>query len=58
MSRKSALQHLIEVKSALAEKYLRLARMRRSKGARQRLLRHAERFRSQAKNAAREAAEA
>jgi hypothetical protein len=51
MSKQSQSQNLIEVKTALANKYERLARTRRSKPARQRLLRHAERFRSQAGNA-------
>jgi hypothetical protein len=51
MSKQSQSQNFIEVKTALADKYERLARTRRSKPARQRLLRHAERFRSQADNA-------
>jgi hypothetical protein len=51
MTKKSQVQKLNEVKTALADKYERLARVRRSKPARARLLRHAERFRSQAANA-------
>jgi hypothetical protein len=51
MTKKSQLQNIAEVKTALADKYERLARTRRSKPARARLLRHAERFRSQAENA-------
>jgi hypothetical protein len=51
MSKKAHSDNLIEVKSALAEKYERLSRTRRSKPAKARLLRHAERFRSQADNA-------
>jgi hypothetical protein len=39
------------VKTALADKYLRLAGKRRSKPAKATLLRHAERFRQQANNA-------
>ena len=52
MTKKSYAENLVNVKSALADKYERLARMRRSKPARERLLRHAERFRSQAANTA------
>jgi hypothetical protein len=51
MSKKSQSKNLIAVKTALADKYQRLARTRRSKPAKARLLRHAERFRSQAANA-------
>ena len=40
-----------ELKTALADKYERLALTHRSKPAKARLLRHAERFRSQASNA-------
>ena len=50
MTKKSQAENIVEVKTALAEKYVRLARERRSKPARERLLRHAERFRSQAAN--------
>lgn len=52
MTKKSQAKNFIEVKTALADKFVRLARTRRSKPARERLLRHAERFRSQAANAA------
>jgi len=52
MPKTSHSKNLVEVKTALAEKYERLARVRSSKPAKQRLLRHAERFRSQAANAA------
>jgi hypothetical protein len=45
-------KNYVEIKTALADKYERLARTRRSKPAKLRLLRHAERFRSQATNAA------
>ena len=48
MTKKSQVKNFVEVKTALAEKYERLARTRRSKPAKARLLRHAERFRSQA----------
>jgi hypothetical protein len=51
MTKKSQAKNLVELKTALADKYERLARNRRSKPARARLLRHAERFRSQAANA-------
>lgn len=56
MTKKSQVKNIVEVKTALADKYIRLARTRRSKPARERLLRHAERFRSQATNAAKETA--
>jgi hypothetical protein len=52
MPSKSKTQHLVEIKAALADKYQRLARMCRSKPARERLLRHSERCRSQARNTA------
>jgi hypothetical protein len=51
MTKKAQTKNIIEVKTALADKYVRLARTRRSKPAKARLLRHAERFRSQAANA-------
>jgi hypothetical protein len=51
MAKKPKTNHIAEVKTALADKYLRLSRTRRSKPARARLLRHSERFRSQAENA-------
>ncbi len=50
MNKKAQLQNIIEVKTALADKYERLARTRRSKPGKARLLRHSERFRSQATN--------
>ncbi len=52
MTKKSESKNIVEVKTALAEKYQRLARTRRSKPAKARLLRHSERFRSQAENIA------
>ena len=55
MTKKSQSKNIIEVKTALADKYERLARTRRSKPAKLRLLRHSERFRAQAANAAKSA---
>jgi hypothetical protein len=52
MTKKSQAKNLVAVKTALADKYERLARTRRSKPAKMRLLRHSERFRAQADNAA------
>jgi DNA-binding FadR family transcriptional regulator len=52
MTKKSQTKNIVEVKTALADKYARLARTRRSKPAKMRLLRHSERFRAQADNAA------
>ncbi len=52
MTKKTQAKNIVEVKTALADKYQRLARTRRSKPAKLRLLRHSERFRSQAENAA------
>jgi ethanolamine ammonia-lyase small subunit len=52
MTKQSETKNIVEVKTALADKYERLARMRRSKPARLRLLRHSERFRAQAENVA------
>jgi hypothetical protein len=52
MTKASQTKNLVEVKTALAEKYERLARTRQSKPAKLRLLRHANRFRSQASNVA------
>jgi hypothetical protein len=52
MTKKSETKNSVEVKTALADKYQRLARTRRSKPAKARLLRHSERFRAQADNAA------
>ena len=55
MTKQAAAKNIVEVKTALAEKYERLARTRRSKPAKLRLLRQAERFRSQAGNTAKSA---
>jgi hypothetical protein len=52
VSKKSQVENIVKVKTALADKYERLARDRSSKPAKARLIRHAERFRSQAANAA------
>jgi hypothetical protein len=52
MTKKSQAKNIVEVKTALADKYERLARTRRSKPAKMTLLRHSERFRAQANNAA------
>jgi hypothetical protein len=52
MSKKTQNENIVKVKTELADKYERLARVRSSKPAKARLLRHAERFRSQAANAA------
>ncbi len=52
MTKKSQLKNIVEVKAALADKYERLARTRKSKPARATLLRHAKRFRNQAMNGA------
>jgi hypothetical protein len=51
MTQESLLQNIVQTKTALAGKYERLARKRRSKPARATLLRHAKRFRDQAENA-------
>jgi hypothetical protein len=48
MSKKSQSANIVKVKTELADKYLRLANARKSKPAKARLLRHAERFRHQA----------
>lgn len=53
MAAKTRNQIMLEVKTALAEKHMRLAHVCRSKPAKARLLRHAERFRKQAATAAR-----
>lgn len=53
MSKRSRLENIVGVKTALAEKYERLAIARSSKPAKARLARQAERFRQQAANAAR-----
>jgi len=55
MIKQSQAKNIIEVKTALAEKYERLARDRNSKPAKARLLRHANRFRAQANTAAKSA---
>jgi hypothetical protein len=52
VSKKSQVDNVVKVKTALADKYERLARVRSSRPAKARLQRHAERFRSQAANAA------
>ena len=57
MAKKSQAKNVVEnnivkVKTALADKYQRLALVRKSKPAKARLLRHSERFRAQAANAA------
>jgi hypothetical protein len=54
MTRKAVTENFVRVKTALAEKYERLARTRKSKPARQNLLRRAERHRQQAANAAKQ----
>lgn len=52
MTKQSENKNIVELKTALADKYKRLAMTRRSKPAKARLLRHSERFRAQADNAA------
>jgi len=51
------IKNMVKVKTALADKYVRLARTRQSKPAKTRLERHAERFRQQAANAKRQLGE-
>lgn len=51
MSSRSGVENFIAVKNALADKYERLSRTRRSQPAKLRLLRHSKRFRDQAANA-------
>jgi hypothetical protein len=51
MSEKSQRENIVRVKTALADKYERLARARSSKPAKLNLLRHSKRFRDQAENA-------
>jgi hypothetical protein len=51
MTQKSQQQNIVNVKTALADKYERLARTRCSKPAKLNLLRHSKRFRDQAANA-------
>ncbi|MCA9123555.1 MAG: hypothetical protein H6822_19130 [Planctomycetaceae bacterium] len=48
MSTTSEIENLVKVKRSLADKYIRLARARKSKPAKLRLYRHAEHFRQQA----------
>lgn len=48
MYRMTEIEKLVQVKTALADKYLRLARARKSKLWKQRLFRHAETHRRQA----------
>jgi hypothetical protein len=50
MTKAAEAKNIKQVKTALAEKYERLALTRRSKPAKATLLRHAKRFRSQANN--------
>jgi hypothetical protein len=51
VTQKSQLENFVQVKTALADKYERLARARRSKPAKLNLLRHSKRFRDQAEYA-------
>jgi hypothetical protein len=55
MTRKAETENLIRVKTALAEKYERMARTRNSKPRRDNLLRVAKRHRDQAANVAKSA---
>jgi hypothetical protein len=48
VTQQSQAENIVRVKTKLADKYERLARTCRSKPAKLRLLRHAERFRKQA----------
>lgn len=52
MTKKMQTENIVKVKTALAEKYERLARTRSSKPGKKTLLFHANRFRSQAANIA------
>jgi hypothetical protein len=52
MTKKMQTENIVKVKTALAEKYERLARTRSSKPGKKTLLHHANRFRSQAANIA------
>ena len=54
MSRKKELEHLAAVKTALAQKYESLARVRKSRPLKERLLRRAEGYRRQAAGCARQ----
>lgn len=51
MTKKSQVENIVKVKTALADKYEQLARIRSSKPAKARMMRHSERFRAQANNA-------
>jgi hypothetical protein len=51
VTQQSQLENIVNVKTALADKYQRLARTRRSKPAKLNLLRHSKRFRDQAASA-------
>ena len=55
MTTQEKLENWVKVKTALAEKYERLSRTRRSKPGKATLLHHAERFRQQAANGANKA---
>lgn len=52
MTKKMQIENLVKVKTALADKYERLALARSSKPGKKTLLHHANRFRSQAANIA------
>jgi 2-polyprenyl-3-methyl-5-hydroxy-6-metoxy-1,4-benzoquinol methylase len=52
MTKKMQTENIVKVKTALADKYERLARTRSSKPGKKTLLHHANRFRSQAANIA------
>ena len=52
MTKESVTKNIVAVKTALADKYERLALERKSKGGKKTLLHHAKRFRSQATNIA------
>lgn len=51
MSKESVRKNIVDVKTALADKYERLAFSSKSRPAKARLIRQAERFRQQAANA-------
>jgi hypothetical protein len=52
VTKQAEAENIAQVKTALADKYERLARGCKSRPAKARLQRHSERFRAQAKNAA------
>jgi hypothetical protein len=52
VTKEAVTKNIVEVKTALADKYERLAKTRSSKGGKKTLLHHAKRFRSQATNIA------